>query len=91
MYSDWAVVPFVGSICLGLFSIFLLVVVALSAWSWVSAPVRAEIVNKEFGTNYTAQQIFFAEDVIDEIRELKRTRVSADIKLEKSEKPAKAE
>lgn len=74
-----------------MFALILTIGLLLLGGEWVSAPVKAEIVNQEFGTNYTAKQIFFASDVINEIRELKRTRVSADIKLEKSEKPAKAE
>jgi len=67
--------PFVSSIVLGLFSIILLVVIALSGWAWAAAPVKADIVNQEFGTNYTAKQIYFASDVIDEIRDLKRARI----------------
>lgn len=40
-----------------------------------SSMYKARIVNAEFGTNYSIAEIFFAEDVINEIREIKRVRL----------------
>jgi hypothetical protein len=39
------------------------------------AKVKSELINREFGTNYTVEEIFYAEDIIDEIRQIKRTRI----------------
>ena len=42
---------------------------------WVSAHHKAEIINKEFNTNYTQAQVFYASDVIDTIQQIKRQRI----------------
>jgi len=52
-----------------------LAIYAFIAWGYFSAEYKADIINKEFGTNYTQEQVFYASDVIDEIRQLKRTRI----------------
>ena len=36
---------------------------------------RADIINREYGTNYTAAEVFFASSVIDTVRELDRKRI----------------
>jgi len=45
---------------------------------YVEASFKAEIINKEFNTNYTTEQVLFAEDVIDEIRQIKRKRIEVN-------------
>ena len=44
-------------------------------------------VNREYGTNYTREEIFFAADVIDTIREIdrKRVEVNGDLLREESD------
>lgn len=44
-------------------------------WMWFASFHQVKIINQEFGTHYTQEEIFWASDVIDEIRELKRNRV----------------
>lgn len=50
-------------------------------YSWVSAETRAAIVNREYGTSYTQSEIFYAEDIIDTIRQIKRTRIEATVNV----------
>ena len=52
-----------------------LVMYCVLFFSYVSAGHKAKIINREFGTNYTQEEVFYAEDVIDAIAEVKRTRV----------------
>jgi hypothetical protein len=36
---------------------------------------KMHIINREYQTNYTREEIFYASDVIDTIRELDRKRI----------------
>lgn len=60
--------------------IFIFSIVVLLFWAslflqYVSAKHKTEIINKEFQTDYSVKQIFWAEDVIKEVREVKRQRI----------------
>lgn len=48
------------------------------AWGWVEAGVEAKIINREYGTHYTQEEVFYASDVIDTIREIDRQRVEVN-------------
>ncbi len=48
---------------------------AFTAWSWFAAEYKAEIINREYGTDYTKAEVFWASDVIDTVRELDRKRI----------------
>ena len=69
--------PFAGlagillSICGG---IGLLAYVSMG-WSWLASEHKASIINREYGTDYTREEVFFAADVIDTVRELDRKRI----------------
>ena len=62
------------------------VVYAFSAWSWFAAEHKALIINREYGTNYTQTEVFWASDVINTMRELdrKRIEVNGDLMRDKS-------
>ena len=47
----------------------------LAGFSFAAADYKANIINREFGTSYTSAEVFFAEDVISVIREIKRDRI----------------
>lgn len=47
-------------------------------WHYFAAEHKAEIINREFNTNYTQNEVFYAEDVIDVIREVKRNRIEVN-------------
>lgn len=44
------------------------------SYGWFSAKYKMEIVNREYGTNYTHEEIFWASSVVETIRELDRKR-----------------
>ena len=49
---------------------------------YYGASVRTELLNRELNTNYTTKEVFFASDIIEEIRYIQRQRIDATIKLE---------
>jgi len=49
-----------------------------TVWSWYASDYRAQIINREYGTNYTREEVFFASNVIDTVRELDRKRVEVN-------------
>lgn len=54
-------------------------------FDWVGSKYKTEIINREYGTDYTRYEIFYASDVIDEIRELNRKRVEINGDLFKND------
>jgi hypothetical protein len=48
---------------------------AIKGYDYVAAKHKAEIINSEYGTDYTKEQVFYAEDVIDTMRQIQRNRV----------------
>lgn len=63
-----------GGAALALGAGFAAVAYAFTGWSYIAADYRSQIINREYGTNYTQQEIFWASDVIDTVRELDRKR-----------------
>lgn len=59
-----------------------------SGWSWLAAEQKANIINREYGTNYSQKEFYFASDVIDTVRQLdrKRIEVNGDLMREKEDK-----
>jgi hypothetical protein len=41
-------------------------------YSWVGAGHKADIINKQYGTTYTQEQVFYAGDAIEEVYLLKQ-------------------
>jgi len=48
------------------------------AYSWIAAGHKADIINREYHTNYTQAEIFYADDVIDSVRQLQRQRIEVN-------------
>jgi len=46
-----------------------------AGYQWFAADYKAQIINREYGTAYTKEDIFWASDVIDKIRQLDRKRI----------------
>lgn len=63
-----------GFVLVGLSAGAALVYAALG-FSWLAAEHKANIVNREYGTSYTQEEMFFAPSVIDTVRELDRKRI----------------
>lgn len=55
-------------------SFVLLIFAIVFSIEYNGAKYKADIINREFGTNYTQKEIFYASDVIDVIREIDRRR-----------------
>lgn len=51
-----------------------IIVILITSFDWVASKHKAAIINREYNQNYTREEIFFAEDVIEIIRELDRNR-----------------
>lgn len=59
-------------------SVFLFVLCIINIFSYLSSGYKSEIINHRFNTNYTQEQMFWASDVIEEIRRLDRKKVEND-------------
>lgn len=44
-------------------------------YSYFAAEYKKDIINREYGTDYTRLEVFYASDVIDTVRELDRKRI----------------
>ena len=52
---------------------------------YYGAGLKADLINAEYGTSYTREQMFFASDIIDTVREIKRQRVELNGNLMQQE------
>ena len=52
---------------------------------YYGAGLKADLINSEYGTSYTREQMFFASDIIDTVREIKRQRVELNGNLMQQE------
>lgn len=48
---------------------------AFVGWSWFASEYKANVINREYGTNYTQDEIFWASNVIETVRQLDRKRI----------------
>lgn len=46
-----------------------------TVWDWNASAYKANIINREYNTEYSREEIFYASDVIETIRELDRKRI----------------
>ena len=72
---------FFGEFCCGMFGVFGflgLLVYAGMGFAYMAAEYEANIVNREYGTNYTQAEMFYASGVIETVRELDRKRVEVN-------------
>ena len=59
----------------GLICITSLFACPICGFDWVASDYKAKIINEEFGTSYTREEIFYGSSVIDKIQEIKRQRI----------------
>ena len=64
-------------------TIFSVVCYLGSAYSWFAAEHKTNIINREYGTSYTQEEVFYASDVINTVRELYRQRLEISINNKK--------
>jgi len=56
-------------------SVGTLIFVLILGYGWQAAKFKADIINREYKTNYTQEEIFYASDAIDTIKQLDRQRI----------------
>ncbi len=52
-----------------------LIVYSFLCYDYFGAEYKKQIINREYGTNYSQLEVFYASDVIDKIREINRKRI----------------
>jgi hypothetical protein len=62
---------------------------AFGAWNWFAAEHQARIINREYGTNYTQTEVFWASNVIETVQHLERKRYEVDGDLVRGQEAAK--
>lgn len=77
-YSGLHTFAVVGSIVLLAIQVIILIAGICIGVSYIGSGTKAELLNKTYGTNYTAKEIFFAGDIIEEIRRVQRTRIEIE-------------
>jgi len=53
---------------------FSAVVYVFAGWYWIAAEYQAQVINREYDTNYTQAEVFYAINVIETVRQLDRKR-----------------
>ena len=55
-------------------TVIVALIYSIVIWNWFAADYQSQIINREYGTNYTQAEVFYASDVIDTVRQLDRKR-----------------
>lgn len=63
------------------------IVYAFAGWGWLAAEHKAKIINREYTTNYTQAEVFYASDVIETVRQLDRKRYEINGDIARDVKP----
>ncbi len=74
---------YIGVVAVGLGAIGLF----FSSFEWIGAQQKANIINREYGTNYTQAEVFYASSVINTIRELDRRRIEINGDIRRQRDP----
>ncbi len=54
---------------------FGLIIYSIYAYNYIAAEYKANILNREYQTNYSQEELFYASNVIDTVRQLDRNRI----------------
>jgi hypothetical protein len=73
--SNGSIFLMILSTLCGLVTFVGIVLVMTFGFSWKSSQHKANIINREYGTNYTKEEIFYAKGVIETIQQIDRTRI----------------
>lgn len=52
-----------------------IIIFCFIVWSWNASEYKANIINREYNTEYSREEIFYGSDVIETIRKLDRKRI----------------
>lgn len=64
-----------AGVVFGIASVLSALIYIYAGFCWFAAYHQANIINREYGANYTQAEVFFASEVIDTVRELDRKRI----------------
>ena len=64
----------IAGILLSISTIIVSLGYVVAGWNWLAAEHQAKIINREYNTNYTQEEIFYASNVIETVRQLDRKR-----------------
>ena len=71
-------VGMVGASCATVLVFIFAIVLAIVAIGLHSAKFKADILNREYNTSYTTEEVYYGRSVIDTIRELDRQRIEVN-------------
>lgn len=69
---------FLYSIVSLIISVVMILFYGVIAFEWHASQYKADVINREFETHYTREEVFYADSVIDEIREIDRKRIEVN-------------
>jgi hypothetical protein len=83
VFSVWAsqdcewhnILAAILAVLLGIATAITVICFCFIVWSWKASEYKAKIINSEYDTSYTREEIFYGSDVIETIRQLDRTRI----------------
>lgn len=73
--DDCSLLGLLLSVFGGVATVVFIIVLCFYGFDWKSSQYKANIINREYGTDYTKEEVFYAEDVIETIQQIARTRV----------------
>ncbi len=80
-YSGWSMLAELVGVLICIIACVAGIIYGGIAYGWIAADAKAKIINREYGTNYTQAEVFYADDVIETIRQIKRHRVEATVNI----------
>lgn len=90
-HSDWVATFGSLGVITGLFAFALTIVVMSFGYDWYAANYKASIINREYGTNYSREEVFYAKDVIDTIQQINRKRIEVNGNVMQNKCPENAD
>ena len=87
--QDWSLFSVIVCQLIAGFGMLGLIACGVASYFYVGAQYQANIINREYGTNYTREDVFYASNVIDRIRELDRKRIELNGDILSGEKKSK--
>lgn len=73
---EWCeVIAMIFAMIAGIASTICLIVFCSFIWNWQASEYQAKIINREYDSDYTQAEVFYASNVIDIIQKLERGRM----------------
>lgn len=72
----------VASGFIGFFTSIMSIIFIISLFFWKSSEVKIKIINNKYDTNYTVEEMFWADDVIDKIIRTEEEMLDSNNRIE---------